>query len=258
MFEKLPGKIVRRMGYLSDQKGILDRYFRESENWQHHLQNCKSYILDEVTVRKPESITVLGSGWLLDFPLDELLDKVQSFSLIDIYHPPQIRAKARKSPNIALIEADITGGLISSIFNLVENRKKVDIEMSLKNLDFQISERFSPDSFIISLNILNQLDIILVDYLRKFFDINSEIILDFRKNIQKSHLDLMGRNKGILISDIKERQRNIHTGKMEEKNLVHIELPEAENTKKWIWEFDRSGNYIKETEVEMEVIAISF
>ena len=68
----------------------------------------------------------------------------------------------------------------------------------------------------------------------------------------------MGRNKGILISDIKERQRNIHTGKMEEKNLVHIELPEAENTKKWIWEFDRSGNYIKETEVEMEVIAISF
>ncbi len=47
-----------------------------------------------------------------------------------------------------------------------------------------------PD-FIVSINILNQLDILLVDYVSRFMKISEEDKAVFRKRIQQQHIELL-------------------------------------------------------------------
>ena len=37
---------IRRMGYIRDQEGIMNRYMRESSNWQSHLEKSRGFICD--------------------------------------------------------------------------------------------------------------------------------------------------------------------------------------------------------------------
>lgn len=64
------------MGYLNDQQGIMNRYLGESKQWEKHLPRCRKFITstfeDPGGGEKKESVAVLGSGWLLDVPLDHL------------------------------------------------------------------------------------------------------------------------------------------------------------------------------------------
>ena len=111
--------VIKRMGYLSDQKGIINRYLRERGGWDSHLYRCRDYILRSVDQIKPDVISILGSGWLLDVPLEELADAGIMINLVDINHPPQVRRKASRFKNVSLIENDITGGLTDIIYQSV-------------------------------------------------------------------------------------------------------------------------------------------
>src|SRR5210317_1415141 len=87
-------RILRKMGYLADQQGIIDRYLRERGGWDSHLLKCREYILDKVNKLAISDITILGSGWLLDVPLEELSGLCNKITLIDIHHPRQVRKRA--------------------------------------------------------------------------------------------------------------------------------------------------------------------
>ena len=65
-----------------------------------------------VRIQKPERITVLGSGWLLDLPVAEISEMVSEIILVDIVHPPDVIKQAGMIRNIKIVEADVTGGLI--------------------------------------------------------------------------------------------------------------------------------------------------
>ncbi len=41
---KQEGRIIRRMGFIRDQEGIMNRYLRERSNWDRHLQHTRSFI----------------------------------------------------------------------------------------------------------------------------------------------------------------------------------------------------------------------
>ncbi len=56
------------MKYISDQKGILNRYLAEGNNWEAHLEKTRGFITGCLEKNKPETVAVLGSGWLLDIP----------------------------------------------------------------------------------------------------------------------------------------------------------------------------------------------
>ena len=65
---------MRRAGYLKDQTGIRRRYEREQEPWQQHIDNTRRFIVESARkAANHKSVAVLGSGWLLDVPVDELL-----------------------------------------------------------------------------------------------------------------------------------------------------------------------------------------
>ncbi len=177
MTHALPGKkILRRMGYLSDQNGILNRYLDEPDAWEEHLQNSSDFILKSLNDRNPDHVTVLGSGWLLDLPLEGIYSRCKSISLVDINHPPQVLHQIRKYPGVIPVKADITGGLIEKCYEQVGRCRKTGTmfdpdALSVPVPDPGIKDR---DVFVISLNILDQLDILIKDYIGRWFDLSGE------------------------------------------------------------------------------------
>lgn len=251
-------KVLRKMGYLKDQKGILKRYFREEGNWHSHIDNCHEFILEELKLKKSDIVLVLGSGWLLDFPIEKVVKSGAKLVLADVFHPRQIIQKVKNLTSIELVNFDITGGLITEVYSAVRNGKKGDQKPDLKSLSIP-EVNFSEDyDFVISLNILNQLDILLVDYLEKYWDYNEEEIIEFRGRIQEAHLKIFMDKHGILISDSREIHINKSGESVNEKVLIHTNLPKGKIQKSWTWKFDTQYLYNKDYNTDLYVEAISF
>ncbi len=254
-----PGrKTLRKMGYLKDQAGILKRYFREEGNWHNHIDNCHEFILNELKSAKPEKVLVLGSGWLLDFPIDNQDIRNIDITLADISHPRQIVHKVKNLSSVQLLNIDITAGLIERVFSLVDEGQKSGSKPDITNLDIPPISFTENYEYVISLNILNQLDTLLVDYMEKFWNFSEEEILTFRKQIQQSHLSIFQSTKGILISDMVELQKDKKGTVINEKKLIFADLPASKNRKSWEWNFDTHYAYNDNHLVDMVVEAISF
>ena len=64
---------LKRMGYLKELISIDARHKRCFEAWAPHLEHCKKKIILEAAEGIPRRrVTVLGSGLLLDIPLEPL------------------------------------------------------------------------------------------------------------------------------------------------------------------------------------------
>ena len=251
-------KVLRKMDYLKDQKGILKRYFREEGNWHSHIDNCHEFILEELKFKKSDKVLVLGSGWLLDFPIDKVMESGMKLILADVFHPRQIIQKVKNQASIELVNIDITGGLIAEVYSAVQNGKKIGEKPELKSLTIPEINFTKEYDFVISLNILNQLDILLVDYLEKYWDYNEEEIIEFRRRIQEAHLKIFMDKHGILISDSKEIHINKSGDSVNEKTLIHTKLPKGKLQKSWTWKFDTQYLYHKDYHTDLFVEAISF
>lgn len=242
--------LLKRMGYLSDQKGIINRYLREMGGWDSHLYRCRDYILRSADILKPETVTILGSGWLLDVPLEELAESGMEINLVDINHPPQVRRRVARFSNVTLVEDDITGGLSEMVYRLVAGNDD--------NLpDIKIPE-YLPDyhcGLVISLNILTQLDMFLTDYLVRNSSIENEQLRQFRGRVQQQHISFLKSRGALLISDFREdiyRDNDI----IESNDLLFTPFPEGTENEEWDWEFDTRGMYYSGKKVVFRVKAL--
>jgi len=246
-------RMLRSMGFISDQQGIITRYMQEREGWDLHLQHTRKFITDLQFDGEGSTVAVLGSGWLLDLPLDELAGNFSQVILVDIYHPPQVREKVAHRPNVSLFECDLSGGAIRFAWEIVRRHKKLTLdELQL------IPPAILPEvDFFISLNILNQLDIIPADYLQKKLQLKDEDLLPFRQKVQQFHIDWITGKAGCLISDIEE----INTGAdgLEiSRMLLHASLPGAIRSENWDWQFDSRASYRKGMQTRMKVKALEW
>ena len=247
--------MLRRMKYLSDQQGIINRYLRERSGWQEHLENTRKFVMQNIASAKPSSINVLGSGWLLDFPLEEVYDVCRDIILTDIQHPPQIIRKVKEFPGVRLKLDDVTGGMIQNTYNFVKEARKSNTVFKLEKLSKSKPEK-ERGVYYVSLNILNQLDILLVDYLLNYFSFDEQQIIGFRSFLQQTHIDLV-RSQGCMVTDIEEVHETSGGTIKGVKNLLFGNLPVTEKRKEWTWNFDASGTYHPGTVTRMKVVAIS-
>lgn len=251
-----PGrKVLRRMGYLTDQQGIINRYLRERDGWKEHLQNTREFVLQCLEEAQPSCINVLGSGWLLDFPLEEAHSICSNIKLTDIWHPPQVVRKVSGFKGVQLNLEDITGGMIYQTYKFMHAARKIRGSSSLKNMERLIPEK-EPGAYYVSLNILNQLDIILVDYLQKYLRPDETELNDFRSFLQQSHIGLL-QSHGCLVTDIEEIREDFNGSPSGTKNLLYTPLPPSKMRKDWTWNFDTSGFYHPATITRMKVLALS-
>lgn len=247
-------RILRKMGFNNDQEGILRRFLHEQENWDEHLQRSKKYIIDFLDEKKPKKIAVLGSGWLLDVPIEYMNSHCNVIYLIDIRHPRQIKHKYENITEINFVKKDLTGGAIEAVFTILNTSDNPSED--LENLyPPGISHLPDVDCYI-SVNVLCQLDILILEYIRKFKNITPQSVNAIRQNVQKSHLNSIQKSDFCLITDYKELVYS-RTNELTANNpLLFTELPESGYYDEWIWHFDTQMTYYPNRKTYFKVKAI--
>jgi len=239
------------MDYIPDQQGIINRYLREKENWDIHLKQTKDFILESARSKKKEKAIILGSGWLLDLPIEELSGMFNEVILIDIIHPKQVQQKIKKYRNVTFINDDITGGLIDYCY---KHKRNKTLASTIDSFLYNLQE----SDFVISLNIMCQLHIILVDYLKKYNTYTNQEIGLIEKHIQQSHLNILPTGKSCLITDIEEEIYDEDDNLIGVNPLIHINLPESKNNLTWQWKFDSKMAYRPDAKTFFNTVAIDF
>jgi hypothetical protein len=250
-------RILYRLGYYDYQHGLIHRHLNQDEGWNSHLNRCRNYIINAVREMKPGKVTVLGSGWLLDLPLSEILETVNSVTLIDIVHPPEAKSQVAALPGVEIIEDDATGGVVSWVW---EKTRKTSFFMKPKTIgDLDIPEFVmnGDPGLVISLNLLSQLDVLPVEFLRKRTRIKEEEIQRFRKLIQENHLKFLSGHTSLMISDICEIFTD-SSGKTSEEKTVIADIPSGARREEWTWNFDLKGSDYYEKKSVLKVIALAF
>lgn len=244
------------MNYITDQAGIYERYYREADNWAVHLQNTRAYITGYLSKHDFRSVSILGSGWLLDLPSSLFTNKFDLIILYDVNHPAQVKQKLKGNRNCRLVSADVTGGMIESVYNAVLLYKKSKNKTGVEDLKFSGFKPVEATDCYVSLNILNQLDILVVDYLKPKRIYTEDELNKLRSIIQSRHLESLPKNRSCLITDTKEkiyRKAGLYD---DSRSLLYTDLPEGSNIQKWEWIFDTSGSYNTGYQTAFEVIAM--
>jgi hypothetical protein len=234
-------RILSKMGYYAYQNGLIYNHLNQEGGWDGHLTSCRRFINRSLDYYNPATITVLGSGWLLDLPLAEMLEKTSKVYLVDIVHPPEVVKQAGDMENVVLVELDITGGLIEEVWN---KTGKFSFFRKLKSLESIIIPEFSPDfdpGFVISLNILTQLESQLINCIKKRSSVSEEEMLRFGKSIQEKHIDFLRKHKSVLISDYAEIIIK-KSGEARTNSTLFAELPQGKFKEEWTWDIDLKGH----------------
>jgi len=259
MITDFPGKkILRRMGYVSDQNGILNRYLSEAGQWNQHLDKTMSFITKSLSGVHPEHIVVLGSGWLLDLAIEELYGYCRQISLVDVNHPPQILHKIGKYPGINAVCADITGGLIEETYNMVQHCRKKGETFNPDHLKVTVPDMDEKDIFVISLNVLDQLDALIIDYINRWFNMDAGATTRLRKRIQQAHISMVSAQRYCIITDECEVLTTADDRQTVGKKLLHTPLPVGRLNDAWLWKFDNNFKYYEDYRTWFQVRAVSF
>lgn len=254
MFSK-KNRMIRKMGYYNDQQGILNRYNREDGGWDSHIENTKSFIL-ESSKDKKGTVAILGSGWLLDVPIEELSSQFEKVYLFDIAHPKQVQQKVKKLTNVEMVEYDLTGGAVEYVYEAVREYKKNKTKVPLSFVNIENFKFEKQIDYIVSVNLLNQLDILVTDYIKKQNIYDTNEIKELQKEIQQKHIASLPEGKSCIITDYEEL---IYSSEEIIENInpsVYTELPTGKDRSMWKWDFDKSQTYYENKKTIFNVIGI--
>jgi hypothetical protein len=243
------------MGYYNYQNGLIYRHLNQGEGWNSHLEHCRSFILKALDLYNPLRVTVLGSGWLLELPVAEMIERNIELDLIDIVHPPEVRRQTESYKNVKLIEADLSGGLIEEVWKQAHNHIFFN---KLKSINSIIIPEYMPDGdpgMLISLNILTQLESLLLSFLRKRSRAPEEDLMRFRTEIQKKHIDFLVKHNSILITDYAEVFTS-RSGVVSTVPTLVTELPGGKVREEWVWDFDQAGSDYYNRRSLLKVVAM--
>lgn len=239
---------IRRMGYLYETIAMRERYKRNRSSWQPHLDKSRKAVLSAAKrIKNRNKIMVMGSGLLLDVPIDELSSIFKEVVLSDIIHLPEVRRRIKKLPNVRLIEQDAVG-ISEKLFQNIKN--------GLNELPCPspcLSD--SGADLVVSLNMLSQLPIIPHIYAMKNMpEIPENELKNWCRQIVESHIFWL---KSLpcatcTISDHSFTKKNIQGNIIETGSTVYgTVLPEPE--KSWIWNLAPCGEECHDISKELYI-----
>lgn len=227
---------ARKLGQLQEAIAMEARFKRSHAQWFSHLENTKSLIKDSCnSLTNPDEVVVLGSGLLLDIPLEFLANHFNRVFLVDVVHLKKVTQVVEKYENVELLEYDVTG--LSRQLLETETKK-------IEDFDFNVSIPClsSQTSLVISANLLSQLPLSLVAFVEKKLAFDTVMQQQFATKIIQSHLDALANlaNKVCLISDYQRYYKDNKLQQLEEERaLLTVQLPEPDMN--WIWEIAPQG-----------------
>ncbi len=243
------------MGLLGNQSGIMRRFLREQGSWENHLQKTRSCILSEVHREKPKTISILGSGWLLDVPLMEIIEAGIKVNLVDIAHPSKVVHKFRNSPDIKLIDFDITGGAIDAAWAFSKSSEVGSYAKFLKEISGKVNwVEFEADLYL-SINLLSQLHVHIVDFLLRKKKISQEQSVEVSRVLQQSHINSLPKGKSLLVTDFEEELYDEEEKLSATKPRVYTDISCLSTIDSWTWNFDSCNEFYPDFNVKLNVSA---
>lgn len=219
------------MGYVRELTGIADRARELAPSWRDHLEQSQSTI-EESTEGCDSycSVLVVGSGNLLDVPLDTLCRRFDKVLLLDILHSRATKKAVRRRSNVELVSTDVTG-VARQIFQAARRR---DARMLPKSAPPDLgAERFD---LIVSVNLLSQLAVIPCNFLKGHCPAIPPVRLrDLTCNLIEAHLDWISARaaRSCLITDV-QRIETLTDGTIIETDIIEgASLPNPDKT--WDW-----------------------
>jgi hypothetical protein len=248
-------RMFRRMGYFGDQSGIIRRYRREREHWDTHLRNTRQFVIQAMPGKDRQSAAVLGSGWLLDVPVEEMSRYFEKVYLYDIRHPAETKEQIRPLANVELRVCDISC-FARPVYQYVKQYRNSSNRPPVSTIQSQAVPDTAGFDFVFSCNILNQLDILLIDYLAQFFELSHEETVVFRSNVQQCHIDLLPRNRSCMVADYEEITCTPEGREISRRTSVHHPVTQSPDARRWIWEFDTKMTYYENRKTYFKVLGV--
>jgi len=245
--------MFRKMGYFDDQLGIIRRYQREREHWDAHLINTRQFTMKAMQGKNRKSAAVLGSGWLLDVPVEEMSQYFGKLYLYDIRHPTVVKKQIHPLGNVELRVCDISG-FARSVYQYTKQYRNRKERPPISVIQPQPMLDLSGFDFVVSCNILSQLDILLIDYLLQFFKLGYDETVIFRSNVQQHHIEMLPRNRSCIIADYEEIICTPEGREISRKTSVHHPIIRTD-THRWTWKFDTKMTYHKDRMTFFEVMS---
>lgn len=212
---------ARRLGLLHQAVSLRARHRRLGAMWTPHLLACRSFIAGAAALAPAGGrAVVLGSGLLIELPLEELAARFAEVVVVDAVHGWPERWRLRRWPQFRRVEADLTG--------VLDGRAGPELPDPQPPL---AGERFD---FAVSANLLSQLPLFPLWRLEGRFP--PEALEAFARALIARHLEGLRALAPVscLISDF-ERRFLDGDRLLDADDLLHgaaLPPPDAE----WLWE----------------------
>lgn len=221
---------ARRMGYLSAAIGLGARHTRCREAWRPHLQHTRDCLLRSALAAPADGCAlVLGSGLLLDIPVEQLSQHFREVVLVDVVHLPEVRRRVRALANVRLLELDVTGcveALLSYHRGATLPEPVVPV-LELRDL-----------RWVASVNLLSQLHLLPAEWLQARWPGVPEAALQaWARRLLMAHVDWVV-GMGVpwcLVADIEQTTRDSSGLILEQTQLYDVLAPLGAVRETWSW-----------------------
>ncbi len=252
--------IARDLGYLYESIAIKARAKRCSTAWNSHLNHTRTFLLSSARKCSQKRLAViLGSGWLLDVPLEELSREFEEVHLVDILHPKETVRRASELKNVRVLARDISGVAVAA-HQIIHRARKSPKKPSLPEPDpFTL---LAPDrtDFVASVNVLSQLPTQPIQLLRSLTGENnlplySEAeLFNLASSIRERHLQFLRTcPRACLITDIEAE--TLHANNDPRIQPLVSEAKSIVADEEWMWEIAPPGEIAPRERTRHRVIA---
>ena len=228
---------LKDLGVLYDLIALQARARRLRRAWSSHIQNTHKAIIDlaispqeDLLSRAQRTCAVLGSGLLLEIPIDELCARYEKVFCVDLFHMPEVRRLCASLENVELIEADLTG-CFAHLPEIARDRG-ADLPVPCPQIP-------SAD-VVISVNVLSQLSFRLLRWASQFDSWRTDRLASWEYALQAAHVSaLVQHPDAILITDNQRIVRDPRTGQDQVciDLLAEGVLPPSVFWRTWEWSF---------------------
>ncbi len=238
---------ARKLGYLYESIALNERHRRRKQDWQSHIDKCKEHTLKAVnSLQNRQHMLVLGSGPLIELPIEELVLIFDKVYLFDFVHPRSVRAKWLRHPKVELVEIDLLG-LATNLLKWTSGPLPEVRPPELKS--------FRP-SFILSANCLSQLPLSPRRHLEKH--VPEDELNTYCERISAAHLRSIKAADvpHLIISDFETRTVE-PDGTVGERTAPFFDRDSLKLIDSWNWKLAPKGELYRNRSVEMSAGAFT-